>query len=56
MLIVGLGFSVQMASSNTLLQTIVDDDKRGRHDEPFCYGFLWEQLHSAVILPALWQA
>jgi MFS family permease len=26
----GLGFMVQMASSNTLLQTLVDDDKRGR--------------------------
>jgi len=27
---VGLGMLVQMASTNTLLQTIVDDDKRGR--------------------------
>lgn len=26
----GLGFMVQMASSNTILQTIVDEDKRGR--------------------------
>ena len=26
----GLGMMVQMASSNTILQTIVDDDKRGR--------------------------
>lgn len=26
----GLGLMVQMASSNTILQTIVDDDKRGR--------------------------
>jgi len=26
----GLGFMVQMAASNTLLQTLVDDDKRGR--------------------------
>jgi len=30
MLIVGLGWTMQMASSNTLLQTIVDEDKRGR--------------------------
>lgn len=28
--IVGFGVMVQMASSNTILQTIVDDDKRGR--------------------------
>jgi len=28
--VTGLGFMVQMASSNTLLQTIVDEDKRGR--------------------------
>jgi len=28
--ITGLGFMVQMAASNTLLQTLVDDDKRGR--------------------------
>ena len=27
---IGFGFMVQMASSNTVLQTIVDDDKRGR--------------------------
>jgi len=30
MVIVGLGMMLQMASSNTLLQTIVEDDKRGR--------------------------
>jgi len=30
MLIVGLGMMMQMASSNTILQTLVDDDKRGR--------------------------
>jgi MFS family permease len=30
LLFTGLGFMVQMASSNTLLQTLVDDDKRGR--------------------------
>lgn len=29
-LIVGFGMMVQMASSNTILQTIVDEDKRGR--------------------------
>jgi MFS family permease len=30
LLVAGLGFMVQMAASNTLLQTLVDDDKRGR--------------------------
>lgn len=30
MLIVGFGMILQMSSSNTILQTIVDDDKRGR--------------------------
>jgi MFS family permease len=30
MLMTGVGQMVQMASSNTILQTIVDDDKRGR--------------------------
>lgn len=30
MVIIGLSMMLQMASSNTILQTIVDDDKRGR--------------------------
>jgi len=30
MVITGLGFMIQMATSNTLLQTVVDEDKRGR--------------------------
>jgi len=30
MMVTGLGFMVQMASSNTVLQTIVEEDKRGR--------------------------
>lgn len=30
MLIAGMGLMLQMASTNTILQTIVDDDKRGR--------------------------
>ena len=28
--VIGLGLMVQMASTNTVLQTLVDDDKRGR--------------------------
>jgi len=30
MVVIGFGMVVQMASSNTILQTLVDDDKRGR--------------------------
>jgi MFS family permease len=30
LVVTGLGFMVQMAASNTLLQTLVEDDKRGR--------------------------
>ena len=30
MMVTGFGFMVQMAASNTVLQTIVDEDKRGR--------------------------
>jgi MFS family permease len=30
MLLIGFGMMVQMASSNTVLQTVVDEDKRGR--------------------------
>jgi MFS family permease len=30
LVVAGLGFMVQMSASNTLLQTLVDDDKRGR--------------------------
>jgi len=30
MMVTGLGFMVQMAASNTVLQTIVEEDKRGR--------------------------
>lgn len=30
MIFIGLGMMLQMASSNTIIQTVVDDDKRGR--------------------------
>src|SRR5262245_22053786 len=30
LLVTGFGFMVQMAASNTVIQTIVDDEKRGR--------------------------
>jgi MFS family permease len=40
MLVTGFGMMVQMASSNTLLQTIVDDDKRGRVMSLYAMAFM----------------
>jgi MFS family permease len=40
MLIVGVGFTMQMASCNTFLQTIVDDDKRGRVMSLYAMAFM----------------
>jgi MFS family permease len=40
MLIVGFSMMVQMAASNTILQTIVEDDKRGRVMSYFSMAFL----------------
>jgi MFS family permease len=40
MFITGLGMIMQMASSNTILQTIVDDDKRGRVMSFYAMAFL----------------
>ena len=36
----GFGFMIQMAASNTILQTVVDDDKRGRVMSFFMMAFL----------------
>lgn len=40
MLLTGFGMMVQMASSNTVLQTIVDDDKRGRVMSIYTMAFM----------------
>lgn len=40
MVVTGLGFMVQMAVSNTVLQTIVDEDKRGRVMSFFTMAFM----------------
>lgn len=40
MYLVGLGMMTQVASTNTLLQTIVDDDKRGRVVSLFILSFM----------------
>lgn len=39
-LIVGFGMMVQMASSNTVLQTVVEDDKRGRVMSLYAMAFM----------------
>lgn len=38
--VAGCGFMIQMASSNTILQTIVEDDKRGRVMSLFIMAFM----------------
>jgi MFS family permease len=40
LVIVGLGMMIQMASSNTILQTVVDDDKRGRVMSLYTMAFI----------------
>jgi MFS family permease len=40
MVVTGLGMMVQMISSNTLLQTVVDDDKRGRIMSFYAMAFM----------------
>jgi len=40
LLLTGFGMMVQMASSNTVLQTIVDDDKRGRVMSIYTMAFI----------------
>ena len=40
LVVTGFGFMTQMASSNTILQTIVDDDKRGRIMSLFTMSFI----------------
>jgi MFS family permease len=40
LVVAGFGFVVQMASSNTIIQTIVDDEKRGRVMSFYVMAFL----------------
>ena len=49
LVIVGAGFMIQMASSNTILQTIVDDNKRGRVMSLFIMAFMGASPAGAVL-------
>ena len=52
-LVAGLGMMVQMASSNTVLQTIVDDDKRGRVMSFYTMAFMGMAPFGSLLAGAL---
>src|SRR5262249_22537255 len=49
----GFGFMVQMASSNTVIQTIVDDEKRGRVMSFYMMAFLGTAPFGSLLAGAL---
>jgi MFS family permease len=51
--IVGFGLMVQMASSNTILQTITDDDKRGRVMSFYTMAFMGMAPFGSLIAGSL---
>jgi MFS family permease len=53
LVLTGLGFMVQMASSNTLLQTLVDDDKRGRVMSFYTMAFMGMTPFGSLLAGAL---
>ncbi len=53
MFIVGLGMMMQMASSNTILQTVVDDDKRGRVMSFYLMAFMGTAPFGSLIAGGL---
>lgn len=53
MLFIGFGMMVQMASSNTFLQTIVDDDKRGRVMSFYTLAFMGTMPLGSLLAGAL---
>jgi MFS family permease len=55
MLLVGFGMMVQMAASNSLLQSIVDDDKRGRVMSFYSLAFIGMAMFGNLIISGLAQ-
>jgi len=53
LLVTGLGFMVQMAASNTLIQTLVDDDKRGRVMGFYLMAFMGTAPFGSLLAGAL---
>jgi MFS family permease len=49
----GLGFMMQMASSNTLIQTLVEDDKRGRVMSFYTMAFMGTAPFGSLLAGAL---
>lgn len=53
LLVTGFGMMVQLASSNTILQTIVDDDKRGRVMSFYVMSFMGVAPFGSLLAGAL---
>jgi MFS family permease len=53
LVLVGFGFMVQLASSNTIIQTIVDDDKRGRVMSFYTMAFFGTAPFGALLAGSL---
>jgi MFS family permease len=53
MVAVGLGMMLQMASSNTILQTVTDDDKRGRVMSFYTMAFMGTAPFGSLLLGVL---
>ena len=53
LVVAGFGFMVQMASSNTVIQTIVDDEKRGRVMSFYMMAFLGTAPFGSLIAGSL---
>ena len=55
LVVCGFGFMVQMAASNTFIQTIVEDDKRGRVMSLFIMSFLGAAPFGSLLAGGLTQ-